>query len=68
MEKSRRDENKRRKKSREEVEMIGDMREKKRKKQRNSDIREEMFWLWRLWAYHPLLQKCGEEKRPIQRS
>jgi len=32
MEKSRRDENKRRKKSREEVEMIGDMREKKRKK------------------------------------
>jgi len=32
MEKSRRDKNKRRKKSREGVEMIGEMREKKRKK------------------------------------
>ena len=47
MEKSRRDENKIRKRGRERVEMIGGMGEKERKKQRDSDTRKEIFCLWR---------------------
>lgn len=52
MEKSRRDESKRREKGIEEVEMIRNMGKKKREEQAKSDKREKVFCLWRFWVYY----------------
>ena len=55
MKKSGINKNRERKRSRKRVETTGGIGEKRRKKQRDSDTREEMFCLWRVWAYCPSL-------------
>ena len=55
MEKSRGDENKRRKKSREGVETTRDVRKKKRREYIENNGEEKVFCLWRFWAYCLLL-------------
>jgi len=47
MKKSRKNEDKRRKKSREGVEIIGSMEKRKRSKKEESDDRNKMFCFWR---------------------
>ena len=62
---SRRDKNMRREKSREEVEMIGDVGKKERRKQAESNGGEKVFYMWKIWAYSPSLQKHGEREISI---
>ena len=47
MKKSRKNEDKRRKKSREGVDIVGSMEKRKRSKKKESNDRNEMFCLWR---------------------
>ena len=59
MEEYREDKDERRKESRERVEVIGDKRKKKRRKESDSEGGEKVFCLWRIWVYVLLLQECG---------
>ena len=65
MKKGRRNKSTRGEKSRERVEMTGNMRKKERGEQIESDGREKMFWVQRFWAYGLLLQKYGRRETNI---
>jgi len=51
VEESRRNKSKRREKNREGVEMIDNIRKKKKRKYAESNERKKVFCLWRFWVY-----------------
>jgi len=51
-EKMKRNEGERRNKNRKGVKITEDMRKKERKKQRDNNVGQEVFCLWKLWIYH----------------
>ena len=52
-------------KSRERVEMTGNVGKKERGEQTESDGREKMFWVQKFWVYGLLLQKYGRRETNI---